>query len=243
MLNKPASIRADREAAPHERHIRVVAREFDGSFTRQVVQRARQESTTVHGALSAAMCLETARDIAGDEHVSIKHRSPVNMRKHLVPPVGEELGMFASMVFFRDKVSSRDDFWSLSREISAQLTAGVDAGVPEMVVKMLPELYWLVGGDRLSDEDLAERWRKVTPTTTGLTNIGRLNMETHAGELEIESLHFAVAPSALADFSCTAASIAGRLNWNFMCPEPVFSYPRAMQLADRIVERLQRAVR
>ena len=70
---------------PQERWIRVYAREFDEVFTSEWVQRIRQERTTVQGALSAALCQAAANEIDGEGSVSIKHRSPVNVRAQLVP--------------------------------------------------------------------------------------------------------------------------------------------------------------
>jgi hypothetical protein len=81
----PALLRADSDVPPQERWLRVYAREFDEVFTSELVQRIRQERTTVHGALSAALCQTVANEIAGEGSVSIKHRSPVNVRAQLVP--------------------------------------------------------------------------------------------------------------------------------------------------------------
>ena len=240
-FRKPDRMRLDAVEPPHGRTVRVYSHELDSTLTRKITDRARHECTSVHGALSAAMCLAVAADVGEDEPISMKFRTPVNVRRFMRPPVHEDLGFFASMVFFRDRVSSRDDFWDLARRIRVQIQTEIDRGTPCMLVRLMPLLYRLLKGDTLTQEQLASRWRDATPSTCGITNIGRLDIETQFGELNIDALHFAVAPSALADFSCTASSVGGRMNCNFLCPEPVFDRQHAQDLVTHILNRLEQA--
>ena len=238
----PQRTRLDQFAPPDARTIRIIAREFNPEITDQIIQRSRQEGTTVHAALAAAMCLAVVDDINHTAPVSVKFRTPVNVRQDLVPPAGEDLGLFASMAFFRDRVTSRDDFWQLARRVRAQITNQVQRGIPCMLVRLMPILYRLIRADRLTDQEFTHRWYDVTPSTCGITNIGRLGIATEYGALQLDALHFAVAMSALGDFSCTVSSLGGRLHCNFLCPQPVISTGHAQELVGDIETRLLKAI-
>ncbi|TWT94454.1 condensation domain-containing protein [Stieleria varia] len=231
----------DQQAALNQRHTKVISQEFDESFVASLAKRSRQEQTTVHGALSAAIVLGVVHD-AG-KSLSIKHRCPVNVRDSLVPAVGEDVGMFASMVLFRGRVDPGEPFWDLARRIRGQLKSSIDRGQPAVMASMLPRLYQTIGGDKLPLETLAERWQRHTRSTSGLTNVGRLDLSIGDGPLQLRALTFAVSPGAIGDFACTAATYADRMLLNFMCPEPTINEFRGVRLADDIAGRLRAAVR
>ncbi len=241
-LKKPARPHSDGDVPSSQRFARVNGFLFDEAETATIAQQARREGVTVHAALSAAVCLTMAQEIGDGQRVSIKHRSPVNLRNHLAPPVGEDMGMFASMLFFRGRISGNDDFWETARAIRRQLKTAVDRGIPLTTATMLPVLYGLLGGDKLDADELGVRWRERTPSTTALTNMGRLPLDTRSGPFQIEAIRYAVAPSVVGDFTCTAASLGGQLNWNFIFPEPTFRAERAAALAEETVSRLRRAL-
>jgi NRPS condensation-like uncharacterized protein len=241
-FGKPATIRPDADALLAKRWTRVIRREFDEGVTTALVERCRSMGTTVHGALSATVCLAIAADQAGEQTISVKHRSPVNLRDRLTPPAHDEIGLFAAMAFFRGRISSKDDFWEVARAVSDQIHCQVAADRPGTFVRILPRVFSLVGGARLSDEALATRWRKQTATTTGLTNIGRIDFESGVDSIHIESLHFAVAPGPIGDFTTTVTTFAGKLRINLMCPTQVFSAERAYALADDVTGRIEQAL-
>ena len=238
----PARVRAEQEAALGECTTRIVGKDFDRDFVAALTLRAREQRTTVHGALSAAICLATAHDAGSPRPLSVKHRSPVNVRQQLDPRANQDVGMFASMAFFRGRVLDTDDFWTLARRVRASIQRQVESGTPGTLIRSLPQLYRLLGGDAVSAQELGRRWRHRTPTTTGLTNLGRLDFATHYGPLAMTTLHFVASPGALGDFTCTATSFNGSLRWNFVCAEPVFSQERIQGLAQDAVRRLEQAV-
>lgn len=240
-LRPPSRPRADQPAPLSARRTRLICRTLDPTIVERLANKARSESTTVHGALSAAICLATAHDNSADS-MSIKHRSPINLRQFLDPPVGEDVGLFVSMTFYRGRVKSDDDFWSLAREIRSSIKNQIDRGVPTVLIGMLPRLYRMIRGDRVVLADFGARWQQHTPSTTGLTNLGRVELTGDLGPLEVRSLHFAVAPGGLGDSACTATTYAGSLRWNFLYASPIFADDRAQRITDDAVVRLERAI-
>jgi hypothetical protein len=90
-------------------------------------------------------------------------------------------------------------------------------------------------------EQLAARMETALSATTGLTNLGRLEVETRHGPLQVEALHFLANPTAMGDWMATATSLHGALFWNFIWPDPLFSRPHAEALAADTVARLRQA--
>ncbi|MDP6466339.1 MAG: condensation domain-containing protein [Pirellulaceae bacterium] len=241
-LRPPARPAADQQAPLHARRTRLICRTFDPVTVNQLLRKAREQDTTVHGALSAAICLATAKDNVNTEAMSVKHRCPVNMRQHLDPQVSEDVGMFASMAFYRGRVKSGDDFWALAREIRSSIKHQIDHDMPAVLIGMLPRLDRMIRGDRLTVDEFGARWQKHTPSTTGLTNLGRVELAGDFAPLEVRSLHFAVSPGGLGDCTCTATTYAGSLRWNFLYASPLFNAERANRITEDTVERLKRAI-
>ena len=241
-MRPPARPAANQQAPLHARRTRLICRMFDPATVQRLARMAREQDTTVHGALSAAICLATVKDNSNTKAMSVKHRSPVNMRQLLEPQVSEDVGMFASMAFYRGRIHSEDDFWTLARAIRCSIKHQIDHGVPAVLIGMLPRLYRMIRGDRLTANELGARWQKHTPSTTGLTNLGRVELADDFGPLEVRSLHFAVSPGGLGDCACTATTYAGSLRLNFLYASPLFDAERAIRVTDDAVEQLNRAI-
>jgi hypothetical protein len=139
-------------------------------------------------------------------------------------------------------VSAGDDFWQLARTVRAALASHLASGRAYTVLSALVSTFRALAGHRLPPRALAERWERSFPTTSALTNLGRLDIETRFGDLQIETLHVLGAPAALGDFFSAASSLHGRLFWNFIWTDPVFTPEHARALAAESVATLRRAV-
>lgn len=234
-------IRRDRTLFAYDRRARVVHHELEPAFAEALSARARAEKTTVHGALSAAMLFGMLAD-SGKDGSRFDFASPVNVRPRLEPRVGEDLGFFVSMLLHRGVVRADMPFWELARAVRRRLERELAHGVDLSTLALLPLAVGFMGGDRVEPRTLIERWERSLPATTGLTNLGRLEIEPVHGPFRIEDCHFAASPSALGEFLATATSLGGRIHWNFVWPDPVMTEPHATALVSDIVDRLRRAV-
>ena len=86
------------------------------------------------------------------------------------------------------------------------------------------------------------KFDEMIPSTSGLTNLGKLNVRTNFGEFEVEAYHFSVGLTAAGSYMCSATSTQGRLNWNFMFSYPQFTREHACAVADETIKLLERAV-
>ena len=105
----------------------------------------------------------------------------------------------------------------------------------------------LAGMGRRPTAEVANRFAQAARFTGGLSFVqsltqARLSLESKVGPLEIETLHFMGAPSAMADMTFIASLFAGRLQLNAMWPEPAIDEAQANAIIDGVVARLETAV-
>lgn len=224
-----------------ERTTLVLPREFEPDFVSKLAARARAEKTSVHGALLAAISLAVVRDRTEDTAV-VSVGSPIDLRETLSPPVGEDVGYYISVLTYRRKLTGDESLWDVAREIKSQLVAGKAAQQEHVLAKAMPLVESMVGGKRKSPNDFVHSWEKLVQSTAGLTNLGRLNIRTDFGAFQAEAVHFAVSPSALGAYVCTATSTNGRLNWNFQYATPTFTREHAEELTDSTVALVRDAM-
>jgi hypothetical protein len=146
------------------------------------------------------------------------------------------------MLAFRTRVRSGASLWDVAREVRRSLEAQLARKAELSMLHLMPFIWSLVGADEQSPRAHAEGRPKVVPTTSGLTNLGRLAVQTEYGALRLEECHFAANPSALGDFLATATSLHGQLFWNFVWPSPGLTEAHAERLIGDIVSRLRSAV-
>jgi NRPS condensation-like uncharacterized protein len=238
---QPLRLRRDRDAFCYQRRTRLIAEVLDEELSARLISRARAEGTTVHGALSAATILAMLAD-AGKRRARVSFGSPVNVRAELEPSVADDVGFYVSMVGYGAGVRADTELWQLARDVRRRLTRDIERGFTTSVFGLLVAAFKLLGGKRLVPRALARRWERRIQTTSGLTNLGRVDIPLDYGALSLEALHFAVCPSGLGDFATTATSLRGRIFWNFLWPDPVLDEHHATDLVAAIVKRLRDAI-
>ncbi len=241
-LGAPHVIRDDRTALAHQRRARVIPEVLGPDDTARLTERAKAEGTTVHGALSAALILAMCHDASATAPTRIAFGAPVNLRQQLQPAVGEHLGLFVSMAAWDGRVPPDADFWALARDVRASLVRDVARGLHVASLQAMGLLRWAMGAGRAPPEVLARRMEQRLLATGGLTNLGRLELQTRFGDWRIEALHFLTSPSALGAWVSTATTLNGTLFWNFTFCEPAISEVHARKLAAGAVQRLKAAL-
>jgi len=240
---QPLGVVPEVMAPPHERRVQVHQRVLSAEQVERLRVRARQERTTIHGALSAAMALAIVHERPRGARGTIALGSPVNLRDRIVPAPGEAVGLYVGLAEYRRPHRRHPELWDLARAIRDDLQADLDAGQPELVLSAMDGLHRALGGLRVAPERFGVRYAALAPNTTGLTNLGRLELEATIGEVEVAAIHFAVSPSALGTFVATATGWGGGILWNFCSQAPLMSRARAEALVDAVVERVEACVR
>ncbi|HEU4770366.1 MAG TPA: amino acid adenylation domain-containing protein [Pyrinomonadaceae bacterium] len=244
---RPSQLRVARWVPPAERTIHVLGRSLNSEFVGALAEKARAEHTGLHGALAAAICMAVAGDERDANPTSVLLGSTVDVRDQLEPAMGEEFGFYVGFSQFWERIDPSGDLWEVARQVQAELVRDRQDLGPLKMIRMVRLGMKLSGMGRRSTAEVANRFAQARPVTGGLSFVqslpqARLSIEPKVGRLEIETLHFTGAPSAMGDMTFAASLFAGRLHLNAMWPEPAIDELQANSIVDDVIARLEAAV-
>jgi NRPS condensation-like uncharacterized protein len=242
---KPALPKFDQKVPPKKRRARVIVQELDPDFIDRLHERALEHGTTLHGALLAAQILAIAHDREDTKESPYLMGSPVNLRKKLNPPVGEDVGFFVTIGASVNLAKPDTDFWSLARTVRERVWQCVQLGEPFVYViqhKDLSRITSLLGLGSWGRLIYARAAMSLTFGGLTFSNIGIVDIENHLGPFIIKSLGFAASPSCLSPLIACAATIKNKSTWNFVGMEPLLSEEHIKKIAAKAVEVLSNAV-
>jgi NRPS condensation-like uncharacterized protein len=162
--------------------------------TTKLVARCREEGTSVHGALCAAFLLAIAAEIKSPNEIILRCHTPVNIRKYLTIPVGENLGEYITRPVTAHRLSQKSNFWDLAREVKYKLNQMiVDGKLFDDVLKaraLLPS-----NSNQCGETPDA---RDLGGMDIAITNLGKLNIKQQFGKLQLQELYLmATGPKSL----------------------------------------------
>ncbi|MFC1888612.1 condensation domain-containing protein [Thermodesulfobacteriota bacterium] len=218
-----------------ERRTRLTPVRFDRAFTGRLLDRSRREGTSVHGAICAAGLLAVSKVMTDGSPRVFACTSAVDMRKRLTPPIGEEMGLFVSVLWAVQRVQQDGSFWDLARKIREKLAAKIALGDPSVVASggsmLLPALECLPGRDRSGRiVKLAESFM-YNFKGTGVSNLGRTELPEQMGGFTVKSISFSGSLVNLGYFLSVVNTFNGALNVNYLFNEPLIDQDRARVLA------------
>lgn len=228
-----------------ERRACITMLRFEPPFTLALAKRARQERTTLHGALSAAILLASFAEM-GRSRAHVFFGSPVNLRKSVEHPIGDDVGFFVGIGVGSHVLRLRQDFWALAREVKQGLAATIHAGDPVFglpgIARALKVVFKMFGGQRRGALTTARLLSMMLAPSLGLTNIGRLPIGSQYGSFEVLALGFVMSTSLLGTSGWAAATLGDTLCLNLVTMEPAISRDTQARLARRVVTLLEGAV-
>jgi hypothetical protein len=262
-LRRPRKLRCDDIAVPGHRRSRFLHYRLSGEGTGALLLRCKQEKTTVHGALGAALLLALAADLDQGPALTVPPPRPsekkepegyclgcfsaVSLRDRLRVPLDGQVGLFASQATTIHTMHSggpakERDLWDLAREFRTRLREVIERGEPYMT---FPSLGMFIprGPDPLPG--LVKRLDLGGPFTTGITNVGRLPGPARYGPLLLVGLHLAIGVAMIAPIVAAvttlspdaqggpAASPGEQLTCNLLYVEPLISRERAQAIGER----------
>lgn len=167
--------------------------------TKCLVERCREEKVTVNSALWTAFL--AAQSEVQTEKASYRNRSAmaVNTRDKLKVSAGESCGFFASSLTVQLNYSFSESFWNNARKVHKKISRKLDRTNPFRMLSadlihptLLDSLYFQKYG--LLDASISAKllkkmgWHKVT-YGYALTNVGRFDIPTRYGSLELEEVY------------------------------------------------------
>jgi non-ribosomal peptide synthetase component F len=210
----PSTYRPRDNARPSVKELRLPP-----SLTANLRDRARQEGTTVHGALCASLAL-AGRQVSADWRDIV---SPINTRPTL--GVGEDCGVFLSAAASVFEVGATG-FWELARHAKASVAAGQ---ARDSIEARMSRIQQAVGGG--PDVAAAAEFASIAFARQGMmTNLGPLPFASQFGALKLKALW---GPAVLAGFvgeqTIGVATVDGSLYLTHTSHTPPTGLLEAMQ--------------
>lgn len=236
----PVGLKTRREAAARDasRSIFVEARFLDGDTLRAALARAKSERTTMQCVLNAALSLAVVEDSPPGPLQRTACTQVVDIRGRLVPPVGEDMGCFATGITSLHLVEPGTRFWDFAREVRAHMDESIATPLP-FFHPAVHSLYTNVGrGLGLTDRRrFSELMTSIHPEGLAVSNLGRVEVTVPGSPVRVTQLAFATNTSVLNDLSTSALTYDGRMTWAFN-GSSVLTRERIARIADRSVERI-----
>lgn len=221
-----------------DRRTRLIPRELEQELTSQIKRRCRDEQTTVHGALCAAMILACVQQLSSQDPVLVSCSSSVNLRASCSPPVASEyLGCFISNITTTHYAEPNTNFWELARECHANINQLVHQKVPHYQASNAELLnkYQSSFLTQLAEHNMGRN------TTTHISNLGQWDLKPSYGSVRIESFYFVTGLNLVGTcFWLGTVTINQKLFCTFTYTEPLISMKTAEILADSVINILSR---
>src|SRR5262249_15886156 len=172
----PAVYRTHDNARPTVKGLRL-----SPGLTSSVRDRTRQQGTTVHGALCAALVLASREVFAAWREIPLRIFSPINARPLL--DAGESCGVFlgaTTSVFDRQAT----DFWDIARDARN----GVAVNQTNENIAAQLAAFRRVVGNGAEVATVAEFAAKVFASEVLLTNLGSLSFDRQFGPVTLKAM-------------------------------------------------------
>lgn len=219
-----------------DRKTRLIPRELNQSLTSQIKSRCRDEQTTVHGALCAALILACAQQLSSEAPVLVSCSSSINLRTSCFPLVEPSyIGYFNSNVTTTHSVGLNANFWELARECHSNTNRLVRHKVPhyqasnaELLNKYQPSFL-----AQFAEQNMGRN------TTAHVSNLGQCDLKSSYGSIQLESFYFATGLSLVgACLWLGAVTVNQKLFCSFAYTDPLISMKTAEALADFAIKVL-----
>ncbi|MBN1920858.1 MAG: hypothetical protein JW892_06415 [Anaerolineae bacterium] len=212
--------------------------ELTPAQTAALIQRSRSENTTVHAALSAAF-LRAFGELRGNGWKR-RLQSPLSLRERLNPPVGEAFGLYVNLVELSVDCAPQRDFWAVAREIKQSLArCAEDRHVFRSLIEgnvMMDRL-----GAVVAPEFVAQSFLTVAYDLS-ITNLGRLNLPTQAGALQLDAVYGPSLGGNPEDIVLGVSTVGGRMAFSLAFTQLKLSRSQAEWIKERALQHLETAI-
>lgn len=226
------------------RQAHIVRLQITGAEFKRLRACSKKESTTVHGALMAALLIAWHRMIDENKTVLIGMGTPVDLRSRLNQKTSNQLSFLQGVAMTPHIVRPDTPFWLLARDAKNEIANSLERGDhislfklnSELTTLMLPFLSLFKNGARY----FGQICYMSTPSGTGISNLG-MAISSQVGGYTINSIEGSVGGSAYFDSGTAVLSVGDVLSWTFVGMNPVFSREQTERLAKLTIEILEDA--
>lgn len=211
--------------------LQLLAWDLDEKDTTRVIEKSRLERVTVNSTLWTAF-LAAQHEVQTDR-LRYRQRSAlaVSTREMLNVPVEDALGFYASSLTVNLQYCPTMSFWDNARAVHAQITEELNrTNLFRMLSSelihptLLDSLYFRKYGlieDSMPKKILRKfKWHQTT-YGYALTNVGRFEIPTRYGSLELEAVHGPLFYSDVEEKMLGVITVGGRLSFFHVSRRPV----------------------
>ncbi|BAZ52855.1 hypothetical protein NIES4103_55200 [Nostoc sp. NIES-4103] len=213
---QPKTLGFEKYVSIPNRTSNILHQQLNQELTQKLVNRCKQEHTTVQSALCAAMMLAVIKKIikGNEKEVRVSCLSYCDLRRHLIPAISDEhMTVLASSLMGFHTIHTNVCFWKLARDVKQKLETGIKHGD---LFKMILVSKYLINFCFLFPKQIA--------ATVSVSNIGKVNIPKIYGEFELEEISFAASNALYSGVFVTHAStFQGKMLLNFVFSEPSIS--------------------
>jgi hypothetical protein len=155
---------------------------LSAELTATLRKRARQEETTVHGALCAALVLAGRQSINEWRGKPVRVLSPIDIRQ--LVGMGEHFGLFVSAAPISFEPDAGTDFWERARFAKRQLAGGQTRDGVTSVIHAIHQSI----SQGLNLQTASQFAEHGFGREAVLINLGNLRYRTNFGEFKLEAL-------------------------------------------------------
>ncbi|MFN6536327.1 MAG: phthiocerol/phthiodiolone dimycocerosyl transferase family protein [Nostoc sp. EkiNYC01] len=226
--NRPKTLGFEKYVSIAKRSSNIIHRQLNQELTQKFVNCCRQENTTVHNALCAALMLTVARTITKDHKKDIRLNclSYLDLRRHLEPQISDEhLAVLASSIMGFHLIKSNSSFWELAREVKYKLEASKNHGDLFRMILIAKHLI-----------DICCIYPKKIAATVSVSNVGKINIPKNYGNFELEEISFISSNGFFAGiFAIHVSTFNGKMLLNVAFSQPSISQNTMEELVNNFM--------
>ncbi len=216
--------------------------------TTALLQRSREQRTTMQGALAALLCKALLPELesgTGPEK-TIRLMNTVDVRSKVPSPNNEDVGVYACSAPTLHKLAETTEVWDLAREIREQLQGSLERGVPFFslaplgLTTSLGFMYPRVGGAKAQYEKVSQLMKLTNSyATAGIMNLGVIYLDDVLGPYKIEQLHGCLGTPPIMPVAGIAFTYNSRLSFSLSYLQPLVEPQRARAVVERMRKELR----
>lgn len=231
----------EEDSSQEERRTRILFKSLTKENTICFINKCKQEKTTVHGALCAAMLFAVAKfvdSIDTNDSINLLYGSNVSLRKYCHPEINHEyIGCLISLLTIMHTLDRDISFWDLARECKLKLNEAIDKGVH--IDK--------ISGDNLNHINKnviiqMSEFNMGRTDTFNVSNRGTYKFLDNYGIFQLKEVYFNTGIHIIGScFWLGVATVNEQLFCSFAHVVPLLSSKTAQFLANDVIDTLQKA--
>lgn len=230
---RPESLALEEDFPFANRSCGLIHRQIGEKLSQQLVNRCRQENTTVHGALCAALMLTVAGRATERKKrkVHLSCQSYLDLRKQLDSLIkDDQMAVLASAIRIVHTIPSNPSFWELAREVKYKLNQIKRSDIfgTLLMTKLFIKLFLAMPQQVLA--------------SVSVSNIGRVSIPEIYGPFSLEEISFLGSNSLFRSIlAVNISSFRKRMFLNFSFSEPSLSRKTMKTLVECTISFLREA--